>query len=151
MKKTILSAIMAFAVLSFNTSCESDDKETVITSAELPTPIDVFVKKYFPNATYVIIKKERKPESDGSLYDVKLSNNFDIDFDANGNWVDIEGHYQPIPVELIPEKINAYVTQNYKNFYVTSIDNERGSVEIELSNRLELIFDLQGNFIRIDY
>ncbi|MDP5199124.1 PepSY-like domain-containing protein [Flavobacterium sp. DG2-3] len=150
MKKTILSAIAAFALLSFTTSCDSDDREKTITPTDLPAPVDVFVTQHFPNATYARVTKEHKTERDGSLYDVLLTNGFEIEFDAAGNWVDIEGHYQPVPVELIPEKINAFVTENYKDSHVTSIDNEPGHTEIELSNRLELIFDPNGNFVGID-
>lgn len=152
MKKKFLSGIAALAFIAVTVSCnnDDDDKETVIGTSELPAVTDVFVKAHFPDATYVLIKKEHRPESDGTLYEVKLSNGFEIDFDSEGNWVDIEGYSQAVPAELISEPIQAYLTANYKDFFVTSIDNEPGTTEIELSNRVELIFDRQGNFIRID-
>ncbi|MBE8728032.1 PepSY-like domain-containing protein [Flavobacterium hungaricum] len=151
MKRILLSGFIALSLLLTTTSCDNDDDhDTVITAADLPAAATGFITAYFPNATYQSIKKQNKADSDGSIYDVYLTNGFDIDFDVNGNWVDIDGNYQAIPVELIPEKINAYVTTNYPNLFVTSIDNETTSTEVELSNNLELVFDLQGNFLRID-
>ncbi|WP_264534874.1 PepSY-like domain-containing protein [Flavobacterium sp. N1736] len=152
MKKLILSGFIALSLLFTTTSCDSkdDDHESVISAADLPVAATTFVTTYFPNATYALIQKKNKLDNDGSLYDVRLTNNFEIDFDANGNWVDIDGNHQAIPVELVPEKIQAYVTTNYANQFVTSIDKEPTYIEVELSNNMELIFDLQGNFSRID-
>lgn len=155
MKKIILSGFIALTLLFSVTSCNSDDDddndyETIISAKDLPQPATTFVTSYFPTATYKLIKKQNIPDSDGSVYDVLLSNNFEIDFDINGKWVDIDGNNQAIPVELIPEKINTYVKENYPNQSVTAIDNEKTHIEIELSNNLELVFDLEGNFIRID-
>ncbi|MEO8255671.1 MAG: PepSY-like domain-containing protein [Flavobacterium sp.] len=152
MKKILLSGFIALSLLFTTTSCDSDDddRETVITATDLPQTASTFITTYFPDATYQVIKKQDKPDADGSIYDVYLTNGFEIDFDANGNWIDIDGNHQAIPVELIPEKISIYITTNYPNQFATSIDNEKTFIEVELSNNLELVFDLQGNFIRID-
>ena len=152
MKKIILTGFIALSLLLSTTSCDNDDdnKESTINAADLPKSADTFVTTYFPNTTYVLITKQNIADNDGSIYDVKLSNNFEIDFDANGNWIDIDGNNQAVPVELVPEKIQTYVTTNYPNQFVTSIDNETTYTEVELSNNIELVFDLQGNFLRID-
>lgn len=151
MKKVILSGFIALSLLFTTTSCDNDDdNDYVINATDLPQTAGTFVTTYFPNATFQTVKKQNRADSDGSIYDVYLSNGFEIDFDANGNWVDIDGNYQAIPVALIPEKIQAYVTANYPNQFVTSIDNENTYTEVELSNNLELVFDKQGNFVRID-
>lgn len=153
MKKIILTAVIAVSFLFLVTACDSGengDRESVINPTDLPKSATAFVTAYFPTATYLTVKKHSIPESDGSVYEVKLSNNFEIDFDANGNWTDIDGNNQAIPVDLIPEKIQKYVITNYPNQFVTSIDNEKTTIEVELSSNIELIFDLQGNFIRID-
>lgn len=152
MKKIILTGFIALSLLLTTTSCDNDDdnNESVINVTDLPKSADAFVTTYFPNTTYVLIRKQNVADLDGSIYDVKLSNNFEIDFDANGNWIDIDGNHQAVPVELVPEKIQTYVTTNYPNQFVTSIDNEKTTVEVELSNNVDLVFDLQGNFLRID-
>lgn len=153
MKKIILTVVIAVSLLFSATACDSGEDgnhDTVISAADLPKSASTFVTTYFSVATYLVVKKHNIPESDGSVYEIKLSNNFEIDFDANGNWIDIDGNNQAIPPALIPEKIQSYVTTNYPNQFITSIDNEKTSIEAELSNNTELIFDLQGNFIRID-
>jgi len=152
MKKIILTGFIALSLLFTTTSCDSDDDdhESVINAADLPASASTFVTTYFPNATYLTVKKQNRADNDGSIYDVFLTNGFEIDFDAAGNWIDIDGNHQAIPVEMIPEKIQAYVTTNYANQSVTSIDKEPTYIEVELSNNLELVFDLQGSFLRID-
>lgn len=151
MKKVILSGFIALSLLFSASSCDSDDdRESIISAADLPKAADTFVTTYFPNTTYQLVKKQRKADSDGSIYDVYLTNGFEIDFDANGNWVDIDGHHLEVPAALIPEKISAYITANYPNQFVTSIDKEPSHIEVDLSNNVELIFDSLGNFMRID-
>ena len=152
MKKIILTGFIALSLLFTTTSCDSDDdnNESVINATDLPKLADTFVTTYFPNTTYVHITKQHVADSDGSIYDVKLSNNFEIDFDANGNWIDIDGNHQAVPVELVPGTIQTYVTTNYPNQFVTSIDKETTTVEVELSNNIDLVFDLQRSFLRID-
>lgn len=151
MKKVILSGFIALSLVFSTTSCDSDDdNESIISAADLPKPADTFVTTYFPNIPYQLVKKQRRADADGSIYDVYLANGFEIDFDANGNWVDIDGHHLEVPAELIPEKISVYVTANYPNQFITSIDKEPNYIEIDLSNNVELIFDSLGNFMRID-
>lgn len=152
MKKIIQTSFIALSLLLTMTSCDSDDdnKESAISASDLPIAATTFVTTYFPNATYLTIKKQYKADNDGSIYDVHLTNGFEVDFDANGNWIDIDGNHQAIPVELVPEKIQTYITTNYANQFAISIDKEPTYIEVELSNNLELVFDLQGNFLRID-
>lgn len=152
MKRIILTGFIALSLLFTTTSCDNDDDhETVITATDLPQTANTFVTNYFPNANYQVVKKQSRPDSDGSVYDVYLTNGFEIDFDAAGNWVDIDGNHQAIPVELVPEKIQDYVTKNYANQSVTAIDKEPTYIEVELTSTIELIFNLQGEFIRIDH
>lgn len=124
--------------------------EVVINSADLPQTAKTLISTHFPNATILLVEKQNIPGLDGTVYDVALSNGFEIDFDVNGKWIDIDRNHQAIPVGLIPEKINAYVTTNYPGLLITSIDNEKIFTEVELSNDLELVFDTLGNFLRID-
>lgn len=153
MKNFFLPAFIAVSLMASMVSCDSDNdnNEHKVGVADLPPAADSLVQKYFPTATYRLITKQNIPDPDGSVYDVTLSNNFEIDFDSNGKWIDIDGNHQPVPSDFIPQKIADYVTANYANQFVTSIDYERNHIEIEITNTLELIFDLEGNFVRIDH
>jgi len=43
-----------------------------------------------------------------------------------------------------------YINDNYPNDTVTEVEIENQEIEIELSSDIELIFDLNGNFLRLD-
>lgn len=153
MKKII--ALAFTAVLSFTAlSCSDDDNkktnETVINAAQLPQAARDFIAAHFAGVTYTRIEKDAIPDDDGSVYDVYLSNGFEIDFDVNGNWTDIDGNNQAIPTAIIPIPIADYVTANYTGTAITKIEIESYGYEVELSNGIDLIFDTNGNFIRID-
>ena len=41
-------------------------------------------------------------EPDGTLFEVNLSNGFEIDFTAEGNWLDVDGQTQELPQGIVP-------------------------------------------------
>lgn len=157
MKKTFLTSFIALSILLSTTSCDSNDdnntnsEQTVIEPTALPSSAKTFTETYFPNAAYKSAVKLNTPSLNGSVYDVSLANGFEIDFDANGNWTEIDGGNQAIPAALIPEKISAYVAANYPNLFIVQIENEKTKYDIELSNGLDLVFTPQGDFVRIDH
>lgn len=155
MKKTFLTSFIALSILLSTTSCSSDDDntpttQTVIEPAALPSLAKAFTKTYFPNTVYKSSVKLNTPTVNGTVYDITLANGFEIDFDAAGNWTEIDGGNQAIPTALIPEKINTYVAKNYPGIFVVQIENEKTKYDIELSNGLDLVFTSAGDFVRID-
>ncbi|OUL61879.1 PepSY-like domain-containing protein [Flavobacterium sp. AJR] len=156
MKKTFLTSFTILSILLSTTSCDSNDglvavDKTVIEPTNLPTTAKTFTETYFPNPVYKSTVKLNTPSLNGTIYDVSLANGFEIDFDANGNWTEIDGGNQAIPTALIPEKINAYVTANYPGLFIVQIENEKTKYDVELSNDVDLVFTLQGDFVRIDH
>ena len=153
MKRVI--ALAFTAVLSFTAlSCSDDDNDktndTIIESAQLPQAARDFIATHFPDVTYTRVEKESRPDDDGSIYDVHLSNGFEIDFDVDGNWTDIDGNKQAIPTAIIPVPITNYVTANYAGTTVNTIEIESYGYDVELSNGIDLVFDVSGGFVRID-
>lgn len=63
---------------------------------------------YFPNVPYTRVEKNTTVERDRSIYEVRLSNGFEIDFDSAGDWVDIDGQTTEIPAGIIPSNITSY-------------------------------------------
>ena len=151
-KNTIKGLFLATTIL-LTVSCSNDDNsntnEVVIEASALPETARNFISTHFPDATYRRIEKQSIPDDDGSIYDVYLSNGFEIDFDANGNWTDVNGGNTAIPTAIIPEPITAYVTANYPNLFITTIEIEPTGYDVELSNDLDLVFNPQGEFVRI--
>ncbi len=151
-KNTIKGLFLATTIL-LAVSCSNDDNsntnEVVIEASALPETARNFIAIHFPDVTYKRIEKQSIPDDDDSIYDVYLSNGFEIDFDANGNWTDIDGGNTAIPTAIIPEPITAYLTANYPNLFITIIEIEPTGYDVELSNNLDLVFNPQGEFVRI--
>ena len=149
MKKLFLFALAAFSLIAV--SCSDDDnKETVINAAQLPEAARLFAEAHFPGATFTRVEQQSVAGSDGSIYDTRLSNGFEIDFDAEGNWTDIDGNSQTVPNAIVPQAILDYVAANYASSTVTTIEIENHGYDIELSNGTDLVFNENGEFIRID-
>lgn len=155
--KTIKTVLLAGFFASFMlilASCSSDDNENnnsnVIESSALPENARNFITTHFPEATYTLVKQNSVADDDGSIYDVYLSNGFEIDFDVNGNWTDVDGNTQAVPVAIIPASITSYVTANYVGQTINTIEIEATGYDIELSSGLDLVFNAQGEFIRVD-
>ena len=43
-----------------------------------------------------------------------------------------------------------YLKQHYANTFATSVDKEKTKIKVDLASGLDLEFDSNGNFIRID-
>lgn len=84
-------------------------------------------------------------------YEVVLENGTEIEFDAKGNWKSVETSLNhSVPVSLLPKEIVLYIAKNFKGQKVVGIKQKRSSIEIELSNDIDIIFDRQGNFLKYD-
>ena len=113
----------------------------------MPANVKNFLAKYYPKET--VAKYESKKTVVGQKYEVKLNNGAEIDFDKNGNWEEISDK-QGVPSALIPIKIKTYLAQKYKGVKVESIDKEGDKIKVDLINDIDLEFDKNGKFLRID-
>lgn len=144
MKKLLFTLSLLVATFAF-VACDDDD--TAINFNELPTVAQTFVQTHFPSQEISLVKQEK----DG--YDVYLNNGFEIEFTLTGEWDDVDGRGKEIPtsiIALLPESIPAYVTENYPNQLIVEINKEHFGYEIDLNNNIELEFDTNGTFLRID-
>lgn len=120
-----------------------------IQTQELPQKIQEFLNAHYP--AIGLTKYEFKSKLTGKEYEVKLDNGAEIEFDKNMEWEEIKD-YHGVPAVLIPAKITSYVNHNYKNIKIKSIEKKatRNKMDVELLNDIELEFDMEGNFLRID-
>lgn len=146
MKTEITFGLSLIAGLFF--SLTANAQKTTITVAELPAKAQTFLKKHFANETPTYVVKDK--ETFSTDYKVQFANRIEVEFDGNGDLEEVDGNHNAIPTAIIPVKIASYVKANFKDAQVTKLDKGRWGYEIDLNNGLELEFDSNGNFLRID-
>ncbi len=145
MKKLISFAVL-FAMLGIFTVQADNDRP--ITVAQLPQKAQQFIKQHFPNEKVSFAKNER--DFLESRYEVVFTNSIKIEFLKNGDWKEVDCKYSAVPEAIIPTQIAQYVTTNYPETKIISIDRDRRDYEVKLTNGLSLTFDLKFNLIEID-
>ena len=110
-------------------------------------------------------------EIENQIIEIELSGNTELSFTLSGDYLttevddeddndddndsdDDENEYSSLSSsslsEAVQQKIVKYINDNYPNDTVTEVEIENQEIEIELSSDIELIFDLNGNFLRLD-
>ena len=139
--KKVLSALAVLAVLA---SC---DKEEIIASSDLPSEISDYVTTHFPNN--VIIQSIEDKDGFTKTYDVMLDGSISLEFNRKKEIIEIDG-VSELPSSVIPTKISAYVDANYPTNFITDWELDDKNQQVELDNGLDLEFNMDGDFLKID-
>ena len=136
-----------FIEISGNEGDGEGDSEDINPSS-LPQVILDYIATNYPNQTIV------EAEQDSEKYEVELSNGLKLEFDLAGNFLEVSGEENEdgsneIATSNLPQSIRDYVANNYPNESIVKAEEYTDKYEIELSNGIELEFDLAGNFIEI--
>ncbi len=123
---------------------EIDRDRDAINPANLPQIILSYISTNFPNSTII------KAELDDNFYEVELNNGIELYFDAQGNFLGMQVDDRSVNISELPTNITGYVGQNYPNLSIVSAEIDNNRYELELSNGIELYFDLKGNFLYAD-
>nr|WP_242499232.1 PepSY-like domain-containing protein [Flavobacterium sp. 140616W15] len=101
MKTKLNLAMCLIAGLAFGLSANA--QKTVITKTALPANAQSFLKTHFAGQepTYIIEDKEMFSKD----YKVQFANNLEVEFDGKGNWEEVDGNHQAIPISVIPKKL----------------------------------------------
>lgn len=153
MKKVIFALSCLLAVGFTTISCRDDDNddETTISTSQLPDRARDFIKIHFANSS--IVRAEKSPEqdySDGSIYEVKLNNGFEIEFTKEGEWAEISGNGNTFPnsiIALLPISANEFILEKHPNAQIREINKRYTGYFIELQSRLTLHFNVKGEFL----
>lgn len=143
MKSLITSLTLVFT-LFFLTSCE---KETILSAQDVPTEIKNYVSTHFPSCT-ITRAIEEKGEND-EMYELTLSCGVKLEFDKHKNIIDIDGTSK-LPDSVIPSKILSYVNSNYATNHILGWEIQSSNQEVQLNNGLTLVFNISGDFLRVD-
>lgn len=119
-----------------------------VAPAELPQPIQAFVKQYFPNQNISFAKKDW--EWTGYQYDVILADGSEISFDTDNQWDKVDTKLNAVPAALVPAPISNYVAATFPAGVITKIDKEYFGYEVELANSIELHFNEAGMVTDMD-
>lgn len=141
-----------FFTLIFLTGYAANAQKTNINLKELPKPAQTFIMSNFKGLAVSYIIKDK--DILNTNYEAMLSGGTKIEFDKKGNWKEIDGNDKVIPNSVLPKGIADYISKNYKNQKVEKIDKEteyfKGGYKVTFLNDLELKFDNNGKFLRID-
>lgn len=145
MKKIL---ILAASLLFLTTTVARADHDIPIQVTQLPAQAQEFIKTYFPDQKVSYAKEER--DFMEVSYEVVFTNAIKIEFNKDGQWKQVKCRYSVMPDGIVPEPIVTYVNNNFPDVRVVAIDRDRWDIEVDLTNGLELTFDLNYNIIGID-
>ena len=144
MKKMLLS-MLAIVALAIVPTLAND---VPISAQKLPAEAQEFLKMHFPKNS-VVSAMHDKDITDND-YTVILDNGVKIEFGSTGKWESVKSRNGVVPASVIPVKISDYVSKHYNSLGVEKIERKRYGYEVELTNDLDLKFDLNGNFLGLD-
>lgn len=138
--------IIAFCTLSLS-ACADNSK--VISFDLLPEAAKILMQSYVDVQQVIVVTQEGR--SAWADYDVLLSDQSKWSFDGKGNLESVNV-MNGVPEDLVPAAIRATVTKMYPEAIIVkySVDKDDREQDVELNNRIELTFDLNGALKEVD-
>lgn len=139
--------ILTLAVVLLPLLSTADERP--IKFEQLPEKAQEFVNRHFGGFKLSHAKYDN--EIVERSYDVIFTNGTKIEFGRRGEWTKIEcrrGEY--VPKEVLHKEINKFIAENHNGLNVVEVERDINSLEIKLSNGLDLIFSKDGSFKRYD-
>lgn len=140
LKSTLIASTLAASISIF-----AQDK--IVPYTEVPAEIQTYLKTHFPNNT--VLQSELDNGWFKKEYEILLSNNVKLEFNEKNNIKNIDAK-SALPESVIPSAISKYIKSNYPNNFITEWDLDAKRQSVELNNGVELEFNLEGKFLRID-
>jgi hypothetical protein len=145
MKKLFLSLVVAMLVILPIMA----DNDKIITREELPEKAQIFLTKHFADVEILYAKAERDMGVITS-YDVVLDGNVKVEFNRSGEWINVDCEHSQVPNSVLPQGVLDYVSNKFAKAYVVEIERGLMGYDVKLSNDLDLDFDKNGKFLRVD-
>lgn len=136
-----------FIIVAFLFVGIANAQKNYLAPADTPAQISKYVKQHFPDGQIVYVKKKDKLHY--TKYKVKLDTQVELEFDGDFNIYEIESK-SPLPASVIPPKIQHYVSQHYPTHQIKEWELKKNGQKVELTNDVDLLFDREGNFLKID-
>ena len=139
------TAVLAAIVAGLLTMTGCDDEER-ISYGKLPSAARAFIETYFPAESCTYAERDR---ADGRReYKAVLSNGTEIEFDAAGQWTEVDRKFSLLPAGIAPERIVSDLAARYPDAGIYKIERAPGGYEVTIGSGLELIYSADGTFVR---
>ena len=149
MKKLSYFLLLFVSIFSVSFVACNDDDDKPILANELPQAAKSFISQFYGDVKIAGVTRD---SDNGKVeYDVIMANGHDLTFNASGEWTDVDApNGQTIPDGIAPVKISDYVKAQYSGFGINEIAKEHYGYDVELTNGIDLEFNADGDFLRID-
>lgn len=125
------------------------DNDKMITREELPEQAQMFLIQHFEGIEILYVKADRDMGVVTS-YDVVLVGDVKVEFNRSGEWTSVDCERDEVPNGVLPQGVLDYVGKRFAGAYVVEIERGLMGYEVKLSNDIDLEFDKNGKFLRID-
>ena len=139
MKKIAMIAMVLVLALA---AVSARDK--IVSADQLPKTAQDFISANFAGKTVQYVEK------DFNEFEVQLSDRSEIKFGGNGEWESVKS-YEGIPAGVLPEAVTSYVKKNFADAKIVEAEKDWNSIELKLSNRMEVFFDKDGKYMGQKY
>jgi len=139
-----LVSLIALSVAILLGACSNNSAN----NQQLPEEIKSFITENFSDQTITSFDREQSPG--GHTFEVVLSNGTEVDFDTKNIWEKVEGFTNPVPVSIIPAPIASHVQATFPDNDIVEIDKERYGFDVRLSDGMELQYDKNGGFKKVE-
>lgn len=141
----LLLGLFLFSVsVAMTIPAQADSR--VVSSSTLPAVATTFLKTHFPMASIVSVYVSE--DSDSLVYTVRLGDHTKLEFNARGEWREVDMQGRPIPIAIIPASIRKYLQVNHPGVSVIKIEKQsKYCFEVDLVGDIELTFDSSGRLM----
>jgi len=138
---------IAFSLLVFGIATAQD--EGLVPASALPANAQTFVNQYF-SANDIVSVWQDTEKGKVEEYTVLFADGTEVEFHADGNWKEVKARNGQVSLKIVPAKIAKYVQKKFPKAMIKEIKKGRAKYEVDLTNGVELIFNLNGKFLKID-
>lgn len=143
-----MKKILTLAAVLIISLAACADLQQLIHFNQLPILAQNFIKKYYSTTDISYIEKEK--EGMHHDYTVYLTTGTEIEFNYQGDLKSIDCQITPVAQGIVPQIVAEYATVHHPDQFIVEYKVDYTRQIVELNNHLELIFDLKGNFLKID-
>ncbi|MBK6967535.1 MAG: PepSY-like domain-containing protein [Bacteroidales bacterium] len=124
-------------------------QDKVVPYSQIPSGIKSFITTHFPKHSVAQSEIDTEGLGFSKQYEINLNDGTELKFNNKNQIIAIEGKSK-LPESVIPEKIRKYIATNYPNNAITDWEIDGKNQQISLDNDLELEFNKNGDFVKID-